>query len=240
MPVEQLGDRVRLADARVRLDVDAELDDRLDLARDERAGEPVLGDAEHHHAAEPVLRLVDRDRMAGEAKVARGGEAGGPAADHADARTGRGRHLAVRRVPHRVRGEALDAEALGDEPLQRPDRDRRVDRASPARALARRRAHASAHRRERVRRARDEVRVLEAAFGDRGHVRARVGVAPGTRRGTARSPRASPRRARPGSASDHLPALELPERPRHREQHDEEHRRRDPRRGCCASCRAPS
>ena len=73
--VEQLGDRVRLADPRVRLDVDAELEDRLDLAGDERAGKPVLGDAEHHHPAEPVLGLVDRHRMAGEAKVARGGEA---------------------------------------------------------------------------------------------------------------------------------------------------------------------
>ena len=128
MPVEELGDRVRLADAGVGLDVDAELDDRLDLAGDQRAGEPVLGDAEHHHAAEPVLRLVDRDRMTGEAKVARGGESGGSAADHADARTGRRRDVAVRRVPHGVRGEALDAEALGDEPLERPDRDRRIDR----------------------------------------------------------------------------------------------------------------
>ena len=32
----------------------------LDLAADQAPGQAILGDAEHHHPAEPVLGLVDR------------------------------------------------------------------------------------------------------------------------------------------------------------------------------------
>ncbi len=176
VPVEQLGDRVRLADPGVGLDLDAELDDRLDLPGDERARQPVFRDAEHHHAAEPVLRLVDGDGMAGEAQVARGREPRGAAADHSDAWARCRRDVAVRRVPHGVGLEALDPEALGDEPLQRTDGDGGIDRSAPARALARCRADPTADRRERVRCAGDEVRLLESAFRDRGDVGAGVGV----------------------------------------------------------------
>ena len=83
--VEQLVERWRRRPTRKReLDVDAELDDGVDLAGDELAGEAVLGDAEHHHPAEPVGRLVDGDRVAGQAQLVGGGQPGRPAADDAD------------------------------------------------------------------------------------------------------------------------------------------------------------
>ena len=176
VPIEELRDRVGVTDSCVGLHVHAELDDRFDLSSDQRSGQSVLRDAEHHHAAEAVLRLVDRDRVTGEPKVACRRESGGPAADHADARTaGRG-YLAVRGVPHPVRRKALHTEAFGDEPLQRPDRDRRIDTASSTRPFARRGTHAPTHRWERVRGPRDEVGLLETAFGDRSDVGAGVGM----------------------------------------------------------------
>ena len=224
----------------VRLDVDAELDDRLDLAGDERAGQPVLGDAEHHHPAEPIVRLVDRDRMTGEAKVVRGREPGGSAADHADRGQRRGRHLAVRLVPDRVRGEALDAEALGDEALERADRHGRVDRAPPARALARRGAHAPADRRERVRGPGDEVRVLEAALGDRRDVRAGVGV--DRARGAAGLVRPQPIGVGRGGIGHQISFRRWSWRSAHANASRTTKNivRREPRRGCCVSRRAPS
>ena len=42
-------------DAEPELDVDAELEDGVDLAADEPARQAVLGDAEHHHPAEAIL-----------------------------------------------------------------------------------------------------------------------------------------------------------------------------------------
>ena len=164
------------ADAEPGAGFDAELEDGLHLAGDERARQAVLGDAEDHHPAEPVLGLVDGDGMTGEAEVVGGREARGPAADDADRRAGGGGHGAVRLVPNGAGGEALDAEALGHEPLEGADGDRRVDGPPPARGLAGRRAHSTADRRERVRRPRDQVRVAVAALGDRGDVAAGVGV----------------------------------------------------------------
>ena len=123
-----------------------ELDDRLDLPGDERARQPVLGDAEHHHPAEPVVRLVDRDRdgRRGAGRTRRRARRARRRSRRPTGTVGR-RHRAVRLVPDRVRREALDPEPLGDEPLQRPDRDRRVDRAPPAR-----RSHGAAHTRPQI------------------------------------------------------------------------------------------
>ena len=144
-------------------DVHPQLQDRGDLAGDDLTRQPVLGDAEHHHPAEPVVGFVDGHRMTGEAQVVGGGETGGAAADHPDRRAlGRG-HRPVGLVPRRSRREALHAEALGDEALQRPDRDRRVHRAAPAGRLARSRADAAADRGERVGRAGDQVGVAVPA-----------------------------------------------------------------------------
>ena len=181
MAIEELVQLVRCADARVRLDVDAEFDDRFDLTRDQRAREPILGNPEHHHAAEMLVGFVHDDRMTGEPELARGGQPGRTAADHPNARQGRGRDVAVGGVPNRVRGEALDTETLGHESLQRSNGHWRIDRTAPARALTRRRADASTHRRERIRRARDEIRPLEVTFRDRGYIGTGVGVH-GTRR----------------------------------------------------------
>ncbi len=234
MVLEELGNARVGADPEAGPRLDSELEDRVDLTRDQRTCEPVLGYAEHHHPAETVVRLVHRDGMPRETQVVRSREPGGPSADHADRRAVGGRDRAVGLVPHRVRREALDAEALGHEALQRPDRDRRVDRAAPAGRLARRRAHASAHRGERVGRPGDQVRVAVATLGDRGDVRARVGVH--RARGTARLVLPEPASVRdpgPGRGarhSDHTTGLEPPQPPRERgEDHEEADRRdRDP------------
>ena len=101
--VQQLRDRHVDADPERELDVDAELDDGLDLAGDEPAGEAVLGDAEHHHPAEAVGRLVDGHRMAGQAQLVRRREPRRSAADHADRAERRRWDRTVRLVPHRAR-----------------------------------------------------------------------------------------------------------------------------------------
>jgi hypothetical protein len=66
----------------------------------------------------------------------------------------------------RIGMDRFDAELLADVALQRPNGDRGVDAAATAGVLAGGRAHAAADRRERVGRARDEIRVFVAAFGD--------------------------------------------------------------------------
>ena len=76
---------------------DAELDDGLDLAGDQRARKPVLGNSEHHHPAEPFLRLVHRHRMTGQAQVARRREPGRAPADDPDVLEGCRGDIAVRR-----------------------------------------------------------------------------------------------------------------------------------------------
>src|SRR5215212_8650408 len=69
---------------------------------------------------------------------------------------------------------------LHEEPLHGPDRQWPVDVAAPAGALAWRRAHVGAHRRDRVRLARQDVALLEPAF--RGKVEVAAAVrADGTR-----------------------------------------------------------
>ena len=159
MAIEELVQLMRLADPGVRLDVDAEFDDRFDLARDERTREAVLGDAEHHHAAEPLLGLVHRNRMTGKAQVARGGQSGRSAADNTDARKVRGgtspcaacqtAFAAKLSTPNRSvtkRFSALIDTGASTEP-------------APARTLARCRAHTPADRREGIRRPRDEIRL---------------------------------------------------------------------------------
>ena len=127
----------------------------------------------------------------------RGGHAGGAAADHGDlpARAaGRGRADALKRQRHvarvaiafldrrgreavlRVGLRGLDAVLLGDETLQRSNRDRGVDGAPTAGVFARRGTDAPADGRERIGRAGDEERVLVATVGDQ------LNVAPGVGR----------------------------------------------------------
>ena len=176
MARQQVSQRHVVTDAARELHVDAELQDGVDLASDDPARQSILGDAQHHHPSKPVGGLVDGDRMARQAQLVRRREAGGPTPDHADGRQRRRGYRAVRLVPDRVRGEAFDAEALRDEPLQGADCHRRVDGAAPARRLAGRSAHPAADRRERVGGPGDEIGVAVAPFGDGRDVGAGVGV----------------------------------------------------------------
>ena len=75
----------------------------------------------------------------------------------------------------RVRTDRLHAVLLGDVALQRADGDGGVDRAAAAHVFAGRGADPAAHRREGIRRARDEVCLFHAALGDQLHVSARIG-----------------------------------------------------------------
>ena len=92
MAGQQVRQRHVVPDPERELDVDAELEDGVDLAGDELARQPVLRDAEHHHPAEAVGGLVDGHRMAGQAQLVGRREAGGSAADHADGRQRRRGH----------------------------------------------------------------------------------------------------------------------------------------------------
>ena len=99
----------------VELQLDAQAEDPLDLLLEDLARQPVLGDADGHHAAGDRHRLEDGDRVAEAGEVVGGRHAGRPAAHDRDllgtADRGRdGRQLAV----------------LGREALEGPDRDRLV------------------------------------------------------------------------------------------------------------------
>ena len=102
--------------------VDADRDDRLDLALDQRPGQAVLGDAEHHHPAEPLLGLVDGDRMTGEAQIVGGGQPTRAAADDADRRAPVGGHGAVAACHSAAPPKLSTPKRSGHEALQRPDR----------------------------------------------------------------------------------------------------------------------
>ena len=58
---------------------------RVDLGVEDRAGEPVGGDAVAHHAAELRRRVDQADLVAEAAQVVGGAEPGRPGPDHEDA-----------------------------------------------------------------------------------------------------------------------------------------------------------
>ena len=190
----QLGQAVGGRERRAEPESDAEREDPVDLGLDERPREAVLGDPEPHHPARLAPRLEDGHVVAEEGEVVRGREARWSGADDGNARLSRrgrrggggdDREVAGVAVPlaHelaeeavlRVRPDRLDAVPLGDEPLQRADRDGGVDRASTAGVLARRGADPAADRRERVRRAGDEEGLLVTPLRDELDVPAGVG-----------------------------------------------------------------
>ena len=78
-----------------------------------------------------------------------------------------------RDVGHDV-GDARGLVPLHEEPLHRPDRQRPVDVPAAAGPLAGRRADVRAHRRDRVRLAREDVALLEPALGREVQVAAAV------------------------------------------------------------------
>ena len=78
----------------VRDDLAAELPDRVVLALQHlHLGQPVLRDAVAQHAARCRVALEDRDVVAGDEQVVRGGHAGRAGADDRDALAGRGLDL---------------------------------------------------------------------------------------------------------------------------------------------------
>ena len=72
--------------------------------------------------------------------------------------------------------ERFGAELIGEETLERADRDRRVDFAAAACVFAGRAAGATADRGDRIGRARDAIGFGEASFRDQLNVAARVGL----------------------------------------------------------------
>ena len=172
----QLVEREVAAEARVRLELDSEREDGVDLELDQRPGEPVLGHPQAQHPARHGRGLEDRDRVTEEREVVRAGEARRPRADHGHSLGVAVPAVAVDLPQDLEVDHALHAEALGHEPLQRPDGDRGVQLAAPADALARRRADPPADRGEGVRLPRDRVGLPETSLRDQRDVLAGLRV----------------------------------------------------------------
>ena len=146
MAFPQLGKGDVTAEFGFVLDVDAEVDDRLDVPSEEAAVEAVFGDAQPHGAPQLVGGFVDGDLVAEPPQVVGGGHPRRSAADDADALGsvdgGRGRDV----QPLPVRGVGrFGPVLLGDEPFEGTDGDRFVDLASPAGVFAGGGAHPAAH-----------------------------------------------------------------------------------------------
>ena len=120
-----------------------ERQDALDFRVELIARRAVAGDAVAHHAAELVVRLEDRDRVALAAQEIGRREAGGAAADHGD-------FLARIGAPAAGSAKLVLDRPIADILLDRVDADEVVDLVAVAAVLARRRADAAHHRRERI------------------------------------------------------------------------------------------
>ena len=123
--------------------LDAQVEDALDLGVEHFARRAEARDAVAHHAAELLVLVEDRDGVALLRELVGAGQAGRPAADHGDL-------LAGRRLGRRER-ELVRDRVLAEEVLDRVDADVVLDLVAVAAGLARRRADAAHHRRERVR-----------------------------------------------------------------------------------------
>ena len=146
------------ADGGVEHELHAQPLDQADVHLDRLARQPEGGDADQHRAAAERQAVEDGALVALDRELARDGEAGRAGAHHRDA-------LGARRdLGHDV-GDARGLVPLHEEPLHGADGQRAVDVAAAARALARRRAHVRAHRRDRVRFAGKDVPLLEPPFG---------------------------------------------------------------------------
>ena len=212
-------------DPEPQLDLDAELHDGLDLAGDELARQPVLGDPEHHHPAEPVGGLVDGHRMAGQAQLVGRGQPGRAATDDPDRRPGRS-----------GTGPCASCHTAAASKLSTPNCSVtyrfRARMATGASTVPRRQAgsHGAAQTRPQIEAngfgaAGDEVGVAGTSLGDGGDVGPGVGV---DRAGGAAGlvvPQPGARRARRDGASDQAPGLQATQDPGGHHQHDHEHGR---------------
>ena len=129
-------------DLRVQLERHAHVEDALHLGVEHVARQPVLGDAEAHHAAGHRPGLVDRHLVAEPGEVVGGGEPGGPGTHHQNPLAGR--------LGRRLHSPAVLDRLVAEEALDRVDAHRLVELAAVAGGLARVVADAPHDRRERV------------------------------------------------------------------------------------------
>ena len=104
------------------------IENAFDFRVEHLARQPVLRDAEAHHAAGGGPGVVDRDRVSHAAQMIGGGKSGRPGADHQHA-------LAGFRFRRRETPIALDR-LVAEEALDRIDADRLVDLRTVAGGLA--------------------------------------------------------------------------------------------------------
>jgi hypothetical protein len=143
--------------------------DEADVHLDRLARQAERGDADEHRAAAVGQAVVDVDAVALHRELARDGDAGRSCAHDRDLLR------ACLDVGHHV-GDARGFVPLDEEALHGPDRERPVDVAAAARALARGGADIRAHRRDRIRLAREDVALLEPALRGEVEVAAAVGA----------------------------------------------------------------
>ena len=155
------------ADGRVVDEPDAEALDQPDVHLDRLARQAEGGDADEHRAAGVRQAVEDRDLVALGRELARDGEPGRTGPDDRDPLVAR------RDLGHDVR-DARRLVPLDEEPLHRADRQRPVDVAATAGPLARGGADVRAHRRDRIRLARQDVALLEPPLGGEVQVAAAV------------------------------------------------------------------
>ena len=155
------------ADRRVVVERHAEALDEPDVHLDRLARQAERRDADEHRAAAVGQAVEDGDLVALHRQLARDGEAGRAGPDDRDplvARRDLGDHV----------GDAGGLVPLHEEPLHGADGEGPVDVPAAAGPLAGRRADVGAHRRDRVRVAREDVALLEAALGGEVQVPAAV------------------------------------------------------------------
>ena len=163
------------AEPHVQLDVDAQVDDRLDLLGDELTGKSILGNSHHHHSTEHVGRFVDRGLVTELSQIVCSGKPAGPTADDADTLCPFHRWRAGDLSSQRSRS-SFDPVLVRHKTFQRSNRNGSVDRSPSTCVLARSRAHSPTHRGERVGESRRKVSVLIVPLGDGGDVQPGVGV----------------------------------------------------------------
>ena len=157
------------ADGGVEHELDAQPLDQADVHLDRLARQPEGGDADEHRAATEGQAVEHRELVALDRELARDREAGRAGADDGDP-------LGAGRDGRHDVGDPRRLVPLHEEPLHGADGQRPVDVAAAAGPLAGRRAHVRAHRRDRVGFARQDVALLEPAFGGEVEVAPAVGA----------------------------------------------------------------
>ena len=155
------------ADADAVPEADAQPLDELEVHLDRLARQAEGGDTDEHRSAAIGQLVEDGHLVAGDGQLARHGDAGRTGADDGDL------GVARRDLGHVVRN-AGGLVPLRQEALHGADRQRPIDVAAAAGALARRRTDVGAHGRDRIRLAREDVALLEAAFSGEVQVPATV------------------------------------------------------------------